>query len=792
MIVSMPPHRTRHGLAPRERAKHGPGAAGLRTCLRAVALCVVLSQAIAAAERLSASLTGVVTDAQTGAVLPGSVILLMEQDRCVPADSTGRYVFDDVPAGPQHMIVRRVGYEQRTLHALVPHAGALVIDVSLQPRPILIDSIAVEALVPLRGLGDETGEGVPFPDRGLSMAAVRNHPILSEPDALQAAASGEVGIRPESPSGIHVRGGASDQVAYRLDGIPILNPYYVGGLFGSWNPDALARLDLVTTSSLPQHADALSGVLNAATRAPNRRTRVQGGFSSTQARLALDGPIGSQGAGYLLSGRSAFPGLLFHKSEGSHLRGEGHDWIAKLESPLSGGRLHVLASGMETEINAASRGAGDGTAEPPFERNALSWSSRSLGASWAQRIGDLTLDARVWGAEGRAGGRWAGIDSIVQHLSWSRHDVGLSASVTRKRERATTLAGIRAERSRTRYRTQADSADAPSIALAARSPVVGAFVEREHPVGARGVIKLTLAATLADGELYPNPGLQVRWDVGRSTSVSGGLLRRRQYAQSLRNTESIAATVFPVDLHVDAKAPGVPVARSDLAHLGVEHRPAAGIRLAAQAYVRSSEGLLLVAPAAGGPFATAGFVSGSDRVRGVVVESSAHGARYAAMAAYGYQRARIRWARGEYTPEYGTPHSLDAGVTYYIRATLSMRLGMVSQVGRRCTASFGRLEWEGCNLLDQGCEFSGTVGAPAEPLGATRLPAYHRLDLGFRKHWHLGVAGRDCILAVYGTATNLLARRNVLTVVVDPSTGERSPLEMRPRSPLVIGIEWQL
>ena len=103
----------------------------------------------------------------------------------------------------------------------------------------------------------------------------------------------------------------------------------------------------------------------------------------------------------------------------------------------------------------------------------------------------------------------------------------------------------------------------------------------------------------------------------------------------------------------------------------------------------------------------------------------------------------------------------------------------------------GGLEWESCNLLDQGCEFAGSPrnepGAPA----ATALPAYLRLDVGVRKHWHLHVGARDVALAVFGTVTNVVGRQNTLSYARNPSTGEISPIGMRPLAPLVIGLDWR-
>ena len=67
-----------------------------------------------------------------------------------------------------------------------------------------------------------------------------------------------------------------------------------------------------------------------------------------------------------------------------------------------------------------------------------------------------------------------------------------------------------------------------------------------------------------------------------------------------------------------------------------------------------------------------------------------------------------------------------------------------------------------------------------------------RFDLGVRKHWHLHLGGRDAVVALFGTVSNLLNRGNVLTFIRDPSTGERAPVEMRPIAPLLVGLDWQL
>src|SRR5207244_5947813 len=124
---------------------------------------------------------------------------------------------------------------------------------------------------------------------------------------------------PESPSGVHLRGAASDQTAYLLDGIPVFSPYHTAGTFSAWNPDALERLQVSSASPSPALPDALAGTVAAVTRTTGPLARVQGGASTTQARVTLDGPIGTAGAGYLVSVRGGIPGIVAPHGDPSYL-----------------------------------------------------------------------------------------------------------------------------------------------------------------------------------------------------------------------------------------------------------------------------------------------------------------------------------------------------------------------------------------------------------------------------------------------------------------------------------------
>ncbi len=46
-------------------------------------------------------------------------------------------------------------------------------------------------------------------------------------------------------------------------------------------------------------------------------------------------------------------------------------------------------------------------------------------------------------------------------------------------------------------------------------------------------------------------------------------------------------------------------------------------------------------------------------------------------------------------------------------------------------------------------------------------------------------------IALFGSFTNLIGQANVLNYARNPSTAETAAIEMRSRSPLVVGLDWR-
>jgi carboxypeptidase family protein len=714
----------------------------------------------------TASIGGTLRDVASGEPLAGALISIVDLRRSTVTDLDGRYKLENLPPGSHQILVRRIGYAPRTLEALLPPDGNLEITIALRAEPIELG--AVDRV--------DTEEDSPNPDRRIDIASLRDHPLLAEPDAFQALNGGTVTVQPESPSGIHVRGGGADQVAYLLDGIPVFSPYHSGEAFSAWNPDALARLDLSPTS---ETWDALSGVVSASTRTPGDQQHARAGFSTTQMRLTLDGPLGSSGAGYLWSERAAFPGFPDPQPEPTYLRGETGDRLVKVEAPLAAGRLRLLGYESSSELDAAGIGA---------TRNTFGWRSGSYGGEWQRPLSSGSLRLRFWLARGTASVLWHISDSISEGLSSRRSDAGLSGTLESGTEHGHTALGIRIQTSRTTYRLRSDSAS--GISLDTRAPLAALFVERSQILSEHVELQASVTATGAAGGVRLSPRTWVYWRPGAAWVVSAGYARTHQFTQSLRNPESVAGAVFPAELFVGASESGVPVARSNEGIVAAEYRPAAGLRVGAQGYMRNFRDVVLVAPGAADPFATQGFTVGSGRAQGFAIDLAATRARYDVLASYGWQRVRFTYGPTSYVPDYGATHALDAGVMVHPSHVISFRIGASGRFGRRVTPLATPFEWESCNMTDRGCEFGGSPRPNPDSLGATRLPGYFRLDLGVRSRWHIRIAGRTTELSLFGTVTNIFDRANVLTVAPGPAPGSHTPVTMRSRAPLVVGVDW--
>ena len=750
---------------------------------------------VAALQVSGASVHGTVTDAETGDAIASAVVSVPELQLVALTDARGRYRLPSVPAGLQHIDVTHLGYDGRGLHAFVPAVGSVEVHVALDRRPVPLEGVEVVTRI---DVPDLTGSALaPGADARVSAAWFHRDPRSPEPDALASLTGAGVTTRPEVAGGLHVRGGSADQVAFLLDGLPVLSPYHAGASFSAWDPGALASVELTSAFPRPGSAAALSGQVHGETLRPGDRPRTRGALTATQARLSLDTPL-PWGTGALLSFREPFPGLAQGRDEPALLRGDASDRLLVLHAPLLGGGLRVLLYRNENELHTSALADGDVPAsDTPADapRNRIAWTSRTRGARWTRPLtAGRVLEVSLWKAGLDAGMAWVGpliegAPIATDSVRSARDDAGAAATLRWGAPEAAWSTGIRWNSSRTTYQALAVR-DGDAFDLRARTPTTSAFVQHSRALGRGLELDAGLRAIASGDDPYVAPQAQVRW-AGERVSLRAAYARTVQFEQSFANAESVAGLVFPAQLFVGAGDDALPVARGDQWSASASLALRAGLTLRAAAWTRDANGVLLPTAGSDAPFATGPVDAGRSSADGVGLDLAWALSRATLTASWARERVRSVAATEAYVPDYAPAERADLGADVWITPTLSTQVAAQVVRGRRTTALVGFFEWESCNLIEFGCEFAGSPATRAEPLGASRLPTYARVDFGLRKHWDVRIAGRPGVLGVFGYATNLFGRRNILLVTEDPDNGERRGVEMRPRAPLSVGVDWR-
>jgi hypothetical protein len=246
--------------------------------------------------------------------------------------------------------------------------------------------------------------------------------------------------------------------------------------------------------------------------------------------------------------------------------------------------------------------------------------------------------------------------------------------------------------------------------------------------------------------------------------------RSRQVLQSVVNDASPLGLVLGAELPVAAGAGGLPVARADQLEAFAGRRLAAGLDLSVSAYVRRSDGIVL------GALSTRDFFPGDSVAIG---RGEARGVSGALELAQGGLTARgsvtvasnVRTA-GEVRYEAGYGHGATLGLDASYRFQRDTRVLLRFRGGAHDPASVAEAGFEWQPGADAG-ELAGTPVNLPGAVNAERLPAYARLDLGFRRDWHFPGVGRGTVLTTGIALANALDQRNILGLVATEQGGLR-------------------
>lgn len=153
-------------------------------------------------------------------------------------------------------------------------------------------------------------------DIGLSTVHLSNSQIQEAPSLVEADVFRTLQLLPgvqglsDFSSALYVRGGTPDQNMILLDGVTIYNPFHLGGLFSTFNTDAIKEVEFSAGGFSSKYGGRMGSILEITNKDGNAKSfSGKANISLISSKILLEGPlprIGSMHGSYMVSGRRTY------------------------------------------------------------------------------------------------------------------------------------------------------------------------------------------------------------------------------------------------------------------------------------------------------------------------------------------------------------------------------------------------------------------------------------------------------------------------------------------------------
>lgn len=727
---------------------------------------------------------GIVRSEGTGEPLGLAVVEIDgERPSITMADSMGRYVLHDVPAGIRVVRVSRFDHSPLEIEVLVPSGGRVALDFLLVQRPVVLPEIVAEAS-PSTTLADTVNPSAPE----LSIAITRA--IESTPGVIEVGL-GQVapmlpGQEPIDPSDVlYVRGAPADMKLVLLDGAPVYAPFHLGGLIPAFDQELLRSADLHLGGAPARYDGGLSYVLGLETRA-GRRTHLQssGSVDLLSTRALIEGPV-TRDAGFMVGSRVVHPkvGSWF---VGGALPYDYADLLTRIDAEL-GADVSIALTGFWNHEAVRLDDA-------QLDNDRAEWGNRAASLRLRGSLGESQLD--IVAAVGDYGARLPLQGAAHTDADGRAVRTRLGVDLSRRWSTTRLQYGWSFERLGLEYMAKSQAAQSNAILIQTRADaaVMGSYVDVgwtpvEH-LRIRGGLRGDIFST--DNVVRFAPRFSATWVASDRATLTVAAGRYRQLIRPTEphlrmDGESIRS------LHTSAE---MGLARASHLVVAIDQELGEGIRLGIEGYYKHFDDVpvadtTLVDP---GPHAYQTTTTHAANGSGVDVWLRRGEGRYTGWL--GYSLGWVWTADGApATEHFAGRQLLSLGFT-----------GPLVEVGRfDLRISYGaglpysaipRVELgEGPAVLSSGRSTSGistiehvTINAP--PLTATPDAPYLRVDFEISRPWSGKWNGRQMSFTPYLKVLNALDRRDALFYAVGGEGDRPAPLAALPILP-VLGFSWK-
>ena len=248
------------------------------------------------------TISGTVKDAGTGETLIGASIVLTDaKPKSTFSNAYGFYSINAME-GTYRMSVSFIGYVTDTATVVIDKSQRLII--GLQSKQAQLEAVVVSS--------KKKNENISRPIMGvdkLNMAEMNKIPVIfGEKDILKA-----IQLMPgyksagEGNSGLNVRGGGTDQNLILLDEAPVYNASHLLGFFSTFNSDAIKDVSIYKGGMPAQYGGRLSSVVDIKMKDGNQKNlSVEGGLGAIASRINVSAPIVKDKGSFIISARRTY------------------------------------------------------------------------------------------------------------------------------------------------------------------------------------------------------------------------------------------------------------------------------------------------------------------------------------------------------------------------------------------------------------------------------------------------------------------------------------------------------
>ena len=696
-------------------------------------------------------------------IFGATVATLGARARQTTTDSTGAFVLPDVPAGVATLRVRRLGYRTLDRGVTVVPNDTLRLELVLEPEAQRLSPVRAEAQVEAESFTAKPNVAtIAVPAR--AMAGV---PSVGEPDVVRIVQLlPGVAARNDFNTGLNVRGGAADQNLILLDGIPIYNPFHMGGLFSTFMDATVGGIELMTGAFPSRYDGRLSSVLDVRS-AENEQPGLHGttDLSVLAASGRLAGSLGGRGT-WSFAARRTYADALAATFSKDHFPYHFIDLHGHATYTLPGDwHLSVTGYGGKDvlDLNLASLArdstvsrAGDGTWN-------VNWGNQVLGAALAKDLGGTSIEQRV--STSGFGTRLDVADGAVSQRSEVR-DFRVAGSTTTRHVANDLSLGYDVTATRVRYASSSAQTGTTDFDILQRPVSVSGWIDDLWRVSPRWLVESGLRAErLTGGRDWSalSPRLAVKYFVTPSVALTAGAGRVSQTMHSLAGDGPLR--FFDVWLASDEY---IPVETAWHYVLGAERRVEhSSVRVEGyvKKYDRVFDANISDDPSRRGDefLSATGLAYGVDLLARWQPQRGPSGWVAYSYGVASHERDGARWAPGN-----DRRHDLNVVATWRLaRYRLGARFGYAT--GTPYTPIIGEITRR---AYDPANDTWGTGNPPLylEPLGgvknSARFPATQRLDLDVSRE----MSYRGATIAPYVSVVNAYNARNVFVYLYDYST----------------------